>query len=502
MSLATTATNRTRPSLGLGHAAAVLLVATATGAALIIDAAAQVPNLSLVFVLPVVVCAIVFGAGPALSAAILGVLACNFFLIAPRYTLRVADPSNLLSLALLLAVAVVVSAVAAQARQRTLEAVEARDQAAAVRDLARHLIAERSRDELARLCAGALTRLFQAPACVMLIDDDDLQGARVDGLALGDADFEAARWAAATGLATRGGAYPVGEATFDFWPLKTPLRQQAVAGVAISGSDESRPAEPERLVETVLGYLGLALDREAYAAQAIAGEVLVASEKLKAELLAAVSHDLKTPLATILLSLQSVRQFGAEHDASARDGLLAGAEAEAARLSGMVDDLLNMNRIEAGALSVRCEPCDPADLVDAAVRRAARALDNRVVRNGVEPGGVLHVDRALFETALANVLANAAKYAPASEIELSAHVEDNIAWIEVADRGPGFGGDAESLFEKFARGQTGDGRSPGAGLGLSLARAFLRAMDGEVAARDREGGGAAVRLSAPGQAAA
>lgn len=471
------------------HAIAVLLVAVATLAALGIEQVAAVPNLSLLFVLPVVLCAIRFGTAAALTAAIVGVLACNFFLIEPRYSLRIAEASNVLALALLLVVALAVSAVAAQARRRTVEAIEAAERAAAVRELARDLMAERDPAGLARRCAETLSTMFKAPACVLLADDGDLAGAASDGASLSEADLEAARWAAASGIATRGGAYPVGEASFDFWPLKTALRRQAVVGVAISGRDAGRPAEPERLVETVMGYLAVALDREAFAAQALASELAVAGEKLKTDLLAAVSHDLKTPLSTILFTLQSLRKF--EHDPATRSELLDGAEAEATRLSGMVDNLLDMNRIEAGAVSVRPEACDAADLVQAAAMRSGVA-----VAAAVEPGVALRVDPALFETALGNVLANAAKYAK-GEIAVSAGVDGGLAWVEVADRGPGFGGDAEPMFEKFARRQQDDGRAPGTGLGLALARAFLRAMGGDVTARDREGGGAVVRLTAP-----
>lgn len=471
------------------HIVAVLLVMAATLAALGIEQAAEVPNLSLLFVLPVVLCAIRFGTAASLTAAVAGVLACNFFLIEPRYTLHIAETANVLALALLLIVALAVSAVAAQARRRTMEALEAAERAAAVRELAHDLIAERDPAELAARCAEALAKMFKARACVLLVDGEGLAGVSSDGSSLSEADLEAAKWALASGLATRGGTYPVGEASFDFWPLKTPLRQQAAVGVAISGRDLGRPAEPERLVETVLGYLAVALDREAYAAQATAGEVAVAGEKLKTDLLAAVSHDLKTPLSTILFTLQSLRKF--EHDPATRGELLGGAETEASRLAGMVDNLLDMNRIEAGAVSVRPEACDAADLVQAAVMRSGVT-----VTEGVAPGVVLQVDPALFETALGNVLANAEKYAR-GDIAVSAGADGDAGWIEVADRGPGFGADAEPLFEKFARGETGDGRAPGTGLGLALSRAFLRAMGGEVTAKDRVGGGAVVRLTAP-----
>jgi K+-sensing histidine kinase KdpD len=479
-----------RPNPLLSHAAAVLSVALATVAALGIERVASVPNLSLLFVLPVVVCAIRYGAASALSAAVLGVLACNFYLIEPRFTLRVAEASNVLALVLLLMVALAVSTVTAQARRRTLEALEAAERAAAVRELARELIAERDSRALAARATEALAKIFRAPACVLLADGDALQVSTSDGSSLSDADLDAARLAMASGLATRGGAYPVGEASFDFWPLKTPLRRHAVVGVTISGDEAGRPAEPEKLVETVLGYLAVALDREAYAAKALAGEVAVAEERLKTDLLAAVSHDLKTPLSTILFTLESLTRF--DHEAQARSDLLAGAAVEASRLSGMVDNLLDMNRIEAGAVSVRLEACDAADLIQAALLRSGATATNAAAS-----GVVLRVDPTLFETALSNVLGNAMKYAGGSEIVVAVGASDGLGWVEVADHGPGFGGDAEPLFEKFARGQAGDGRPPGTGLGLALARAFLRAMQGDVTACDRDSGGAIVRLTAP-----
>lgn len=497
MSLAIeTQTTRHAPP-GLGYAVAASLVAAATALALGLETAARIPNLSLLFVLPVVLSAIRFGTGPALSAAALGVLAYNFFLLEPRHTFTIAASGDVLALVLLLLVAVAVSAVAAQARRRTQEALEAADRAAAVRELARDLMAERSPEGLARRCAEALSRMFRARACVLLVDGDDLKGGASDGAPLAEADLEAARWVAGSGLPTRGGAYPVGEASFDFWPLKTPLRRQAVLGVAFPRLDTGRPSEPERLVETVLGYLGVALDREAYAAQAMANEVAAAGERLKTDLLAAVSHDLKTPLSTILFTLQSLQRFSGQHDDQTRAELLAGAEAETSRLAGMVDNLLDMNRVESGALGDRRETCDAADLVEAALIRTAGVLRARTVHNRVSPGVPLRVDPALFETALANVLANAAKYAPEGDIEIAAGRTDEDGWVEVIDSGPGFGPDPEALFARFARGEASDGRAPGTGLGLALARAFLRAMGGDASARNRDGGGAAVRLTAP-----
>lgn len=482
------------------HALSLAMVAAATLAAVIVDQATHASDLSLVFVLPVVVAAVSLGWGPALTAAVTGVLAYNFFLIAPRYTLRVADPANLWALLLLLTVAAVVSAVAAQARRRALEGREAAAQATALHTLARGLVGETSVAGVAGRCAEALASLFHAPA-VVLVDDEGLTLAgRAGADGLSDADLEAARWALAANLATRGGAWPGGESTFDFWPIVTARRRRAVIGVRIAGP-EGRPEAPERRVEIVAGYLAVALEREALARQALDQQVLAAGERFKSDLLAAVSHDLRTPLSTILLSLQSLRAFDEAHDPATRRALLAATEAEAGRLTRMVENLLDMNRLEAGALPVRPAPARPAALVAAALERAGPALAGRKVVNQARRGAPLLVDAGLFESALANLLENAGKYSPAGStvrIRAGRDEDERLGFVEVLDEGPGFAGSAEPYFEKFRRGQEGDGRAPGTGLGLSIARGFLEAQGGRVEASDRpEGAGARVRLLAP-----
>jgi len=277
------------------YALSLLMVAAATLAAVLVDHVQSVPNLSLIFVLPVVMAAVSFGWGPSLAAAVTGVLAFNFFLVAPRYSLNVAEPANVWALALLLITAAIVSAVAAQSRRRAVEAWKAADQATALQALARSLVAATGDAGSAQASAQALARLFQAPAVVLLQGESELAvTAQAGGGELTAADREAAGWALAARMPTRGGAYPVETAAYDFWPVVTPQRQQAVIGVSISLGEGGRPDNPERLVEIVGGYLAVALDREAYANQVLESRVEVASERLKADLLAAVSHDLKT----------------------------------------------------------------------------------------------------------------------------------------------------------------------------------------------------------------
>lgn len=485
----------------LRYVLSLLMVGAATVLAVVVDQAVRIPNLSLVFVLPVVIAAISFGWKPAMSAAAAAVLADNFFLIAPRYTLNVADPANVWALALLLVTAAIASTVAAQSRRRALQGLEAAEQARALQTLARELAGAIDREAIARAAAQALNRLFKAPAVVLIEEGGELSlAARSGDLELTAADEEAARWVAASRLAVRAGVYPAEQARFDLWPVVTPQRRHGVIGVRLDGLADGRPEALDRMVEIVAGYLSVAIDRDDYARQALETRVHNTSERLKADLLAAVSHDLKTPLSTMLLTLQSLRRFSATHDEETRDHLLALAERETARLNGLVGKLLDMSRIDAGAIAPALTRAAPADLVAAALQRVAPFLDDSVIANQIRTNApALLADPLLFETALGAVLENAAKYsAPGSAITIRSGADRDTGWVEVLDTGPGFPGLAEPLFEKFVRGSEGDGRPPGTGLGLAIARGFLEAQGGGVSADNRhDHRGARVRLWAP-----
>ena len=485
----------------LRYALSILMAAAATVAAVVVDQNVHVPNLSLIFVLPVVIAAISFGWRPAMAAAAASILADNFFLVEPRYSLSVADPANVWGLGLLLVVAAIVSTLAAQARRQALEARAAVDQARALQSMARAMAGAVDRQAIALVAAHTLHRMFAAPVAVLIDEGGELTlAAEAGGAALSQPDQEAARWVVVSRLPTRAGVYPADDARFDFWPVVTPQRRQCVIAIRFDGLEDGRPEAPERMVEVVGGYLSVAIDRDDYARQALETRVQTTSERLKADLLAAVSHDLKTPLSTVLLTLQSLRRFAGVHDEETRAELLALAERETARLNGMVGKLLDMGRLDAGAVAPSLVRAEPADLVAAALERVAPALDDRTIANQIRrEAPPLLVDPLLFETALGAVLENAAKYSgPGAAITIRSGQDRDSGWIEVLDAGPGFPGPIEPLFEKFARGAEGDGRPPGTGLGLSIARGFLEAQGGGVQADNRsDHKGARVRLWAP-----
>lgn len=481
-----------------GYLVASLLVAVATASAAGMEATGDIPNLSLVFVLPVVIAALAWGFGPGLTAAVLGVASYNFFLISPRYTFEVDDPSNVWALLLLLVVAGLVSFVGGEARRRAISALRHADQALALQDLARTLVAAPDHAGMMVAANRALERAFQAPAVTLDGTGDAVTlAAASEAIALGPADMDAARWALASRLPIRAGTYPHEQASFDYWPIVTPSRLQAVVGVRFA---EGRPEGAEPLIEIITGHLAVALERERFAAQALSARLEVEGERMKSDLLAAVSHDLRTPLSTILFSIQSLRKFADTHDAATRDQLLDLASAETERLSGLVDKLLDMSRIDSGGVVVQRVDCDLAEIVSGALEHAGLALTGHsLVTSLTETPMRAHVDPVLCESALANVLENAAKYSPeGSRISLTLSRRDDWAVIEVCDEGPGFGEPVARMFEKFTRGVETDGRAPGVGLGLAIARGFLLAQGGRIEAGNQDGSaGAWVRISLP-----
>jgi K+-sensing histidine kinase KdpD len=248
-----------RISTGLSYGLSVVLVAAAGLVAFVVDHLVSTPNLSLIFVLPVIVAALSFGWGPALISAMLSVAVDDFFFIAPRFTFRVASPSDVWALALLLVVAAIASTVGAQSRGRALAARRAAQQAEALHGLAHAVIQAEPSSALMKTAALALSQIFGAPAVVLAEKSGKLwPAAAAGGAALSVADEEAAHWALANDKPTRGETYPFDQAAFDFWPVQMPASHRLVLGVKLEGVSGGRPRDPGRQVDLVAAYLSAA----------------------------------------------------------------------------------------------------------------------------------------------------------------------------------------------------------------------------------------------------
>jgi two-component system sensor histidine kinase KdpD len=249
-----------RTPAALGYALSLAMVAAATVVAFVVDNIVQTPNLSLVFVVPVIVAALRFGWGPAAASALVSVAIFDFLFVAPRMSFQVGSPTDLWALALLLVVAAIASTVGAQAHQRAIQARRAAEQAQALHALAHTVIKGAPANDLLQTAARALGQIFDAPAVVLAEQAGKLAPAAAGrGATLAPADHEAAQWALANDKATRADTYPFDQAAFDFWPVQTPANRRLVLGVKLAGGSEGRPTDADLQVELVAAYLAAAM---------------------------------------------------------------------------------------------------------------------------------------------------------------------------------------------------------------------------------------------------
>lgn len=433
-------------------------------------------------------------------AALVSMLTYNFFLTEPYFTLQIADTRNVFAVTFFLLVALITSGVAAQARARLMLARRQERQATDLRAFAARLVTADSVADVGETAAAAVAAQIKAAAVVLapaggrLVSIADAP----DPVLLAPNEEAAAQWTFDHGAPAGRGADTLPGGRWLFVPIPGETGRAGVIGVHPDREGRLDP-EARRLLDLVAAQTGVALEQAAYASRAEASRIEAEGERLKGALLSSVSHDLRTPLSTISTALQSLRLFPDRHGPEAQVELLGLAETETARLAGFVEHLLDMVRIDAGAVAPRREPVEPADLVAAAIARAGAALRDRQVSVDVSAAlPRINVDYQLTLAALSNVLENAGKHG-GPQIAIRARRRGDRLALEIADDGPGV---PETLlgrlFEKFARGAAGDGRAPGTGLGLAIARGFLAAQGATIAAANRlDGPGLIVTLDLP-----
>jgi len=248
-------------SVVVRYLASFAMTAVATVVAVGVDSTVTIPNLSLVFVVPVVIAGVSLGLGPSLCSAILGALAFNFFLTEPRYSLAVDDPANIWAIGLLFVIGLIVSGVAFTSHRRAAEAALLRRQVTVLQGYSRDLVAADSTKTIVSISCQTLAALFQVPVVVMLVAEGTVVSLeRVGDVEPNEAELEAARSSLATGTAVRAGVYPDVTSRFDFWPVATAEGQSAVIGLAFD--PDERPSAPDVLVDIVRSILALVLDRQ------------------------------------------------------------------------------------------------------------------------------------------------------------------------------------------------------------------------------------------------
>ncbi len=473
--------------LPLALAAAALATAASVGIGELLELWLHLPNLSMIFLTGVLFCAVRFGLRSAIAASLLSFLAYDFFFVQPLYAFTIAEPQEFFALLIFLVVAVLTGWLAGRASD---EALSARDNARMTRslyELSRRLSGAGSADDVLLTATTYAHKTLGARCVVMLVPhggEPELAMAWPPIDSLDPGESSAARWAFEKGepAGWRTGTLP--NVRFQFRPLVTPRGTVGVCGV--EPGDPAAPISPghEGALNLVLEQAASAIDRSALAREAVKAAALAENEKLRMTLLASLSHDLRTPLAAITGAVTTLLRFPDSLGAAQSRDLLASIEEEAARMARFVANLLDMSRIEAGALKPRKDYIDVAEAIRAAVERAAKAPPEKAIAVSVARGlPDIRADAGLLEHALFNVLDNARKYAGDGPISVFASQVGPEIVLSVTDEGPGVKpGDLERIFEKFHRGGRQDGRKAGTGLGLSISRGLVEAMGGSIRA--------------------
>jgi two-component system sensor histidine kinase KdpD len=483
------ATSRVTGTLG-AVAVCLALLALASGVALAAERFLHVQNVLLVFLPVILFAAVRYGFWMALSCSVLSIGSSSYFLADPRFSFAVRDAENVWALLFFLLVSGFTSTLAAQLRHRT-EALQRNSRVTEELFAFSSMLAAISEtDDLLRAAARRLAHTLEADVRIFIPEDGNLtvRGSGSGRTDVAHDELNAVRWCFAHGLPSGHGTGASSNAAGLYLPLRTGRGTVGVIGLLPHGREEMRTSHETAPIDSLTNQVAINLERVQLAERIQEARILAEADKLRTALLTSISHDLKTPLASILGNVSSLAQYGKLYDEATRVEMLEMVEAETVRLSRFVDNLLHMTRIDAGGLRPTLEMLDVSDLVGSALTRSEKFLQRHRLRTDLPPDlPMVDADFVLAEHVLVNLLDNAAKYSPPeSEIRIAAHNAGDRVVIYVQDEGPGIPAEhLDRIFQRFFRVMTADHRPAGTGLGLAICKGFVEAMGGTVCATNR-----------------
>ncbi len=487
------------------YAASLAMVTFALGFAKLIEPWFGINNVDLVFLTSIVGVAVTFGLYPSLLAVIAATLAYNFFFLPPLYTFTIADPTNVAALFFFTLVAILVSNLAARTRAQAKVAQARARITEALYTFARKLAGCLATDDVLWATAYQMASMLGVRVVLLLPDNGmlALKAGYPPEDDLDAADLAAAQWAWSNNRPAGRGADTLPGAKRLFLPMRTGRGPVGVVGLDSDKAGALVTPEQRRLLDALMDQGALAIERVGLAEDVDRAKLLVETDRLRSSLLTSISHDLKTPLASILGAATMLRDLEAALDAAGKNELVGTIIEESERLNRFIANLLDMTRLESGAVMPNLALQDMGELVGAALRRAGKILG----RHGIETRladtvPLLSLDAVLFEQVLFNLLDNAAKHAPdGTTISIQSWRDGRWISLQVLDEGDGIPAeDVERIFEKFYRAQKGDTVRAGTGLGLAISRGFVESMGGTIVAgnrSDRHGAVFTLRLPVP-----
>jgi two-component system sensor histidine kinase KdpD len=493
-------TKRHQPFELRGYAASLLLISAATVMCELLRPFLAPTNMVMFYLLAVVVASVRLGRNQAILTAFLGVLAFDFFFVPPLLTFAVADTQYVITFIALFVVGVVISTLVTRTRERA-DMMRAREvQTASLYYLSRDLSAAVDSHAVMKAVIGNVEEALNAQVALFLPEGERFViMAASEGLVVDIKEHAVADWAFRNHHPAGRGTDTLVSADLIYLPLQTPTSVLGVMGVRLGNNQDYRSTESRRLLEAFATQASLAMERIQFSHQAEQAQILQARENLERALLNSISHDLRTPLSTVTGVLTSLRDEGEHFNSQARRELLDTACGEADRLNRFVGNLLDMTRIEAGAVRIKLEPCDIQDLVGCSLAALEPRINSRHVTFKMLPVmPMVPMDLVLMTQVLVNLIDNSMKYSPSgSSIEITANADDAWLTLDVEDSGPGVPEhDLKKVFDKFYRIPVPEGAG-GTGLGLSICKGIVEAHGGKISAENRAGGGLKIEIRLP-----
>jgi len=477
------------------YAGGIAMVAVSTLLGLWIAPRWGTAAVDMVYLPAVLASAALWGLGPGLIAGVAAALAYNFFFTEPIHTFRMDRVADVVTVVVLLIVALVTSKLAAGIREQARLAAVHADRNATIAGFAGRLLSTSSEAEIAESACRELHRVFRCNAMIVSgVPQPKLLGAFPTGNRLTPSDIAAAALTLESGEPAGRGTSRIQPAEWVFYPIRS--SSSIIAAVGLARDDGARPIDEDQLLllGSLLDQLALALERARAEADRREVGALRERDRLRSALLSSVGHDLRTPLTAIIGAAAELRR------AKAKDaGLLATIESEAGKLERYISNLLDMARIEAGAVKLKTECVDLVDAVAAALRDLRPGLLGRDVDVELpEDLPLVRADPQLLHHCLINLIDNAARYSgEEGPIRIVAEAKRGEVRLTVEDRGPGLPVERERVLDAFIRIEGSD-RKGGAGLGLAIVKSFSEAMGAKVTAANREAGpGASFSLRFP-----
>ena len=483
-----------------GYAGALAVVAGATVISGLLQDHAELADLTMLYLLGVVIIAISFGRGPAIAAALLSVAVFDFLFVPPRFTFRVSEARYLVTFAVMLAVAVITGTLTARLRDQRERALLREKRITSLQRLSQDLALRSAPADVLEAAVSRIREILGVEAAAAVPDG---RGAVM--LAAGDPRIlssEADR-AAAQKVLLHGRPIGHGQGAPGIRGLHLPLvagtKVNAVLSLSATDPQVILDAERMEMIRAFSNLTALALERCRLAEDARQIQIQVEAERSRNALLSSVSHDLRTPLAGITGAASALRDGEGQIGESARRELADTISEEAGRLNRLIGNLLDMTRLESGTLRVKKEWHSLEEVVGASLTRLGPELSGREINVSLAADlPLIPMDDVLFEQVVRNLVENAHKYSSDGRpIEVKANIDNEGLRLEVADRGEGLAaGEEKHVFEKFYRGSRAAAR-PGAGLGLAICRGIVEAHGGTIVAAKRPGGGSVFTVTLP-----